>query len=511
MKHKSCDTLGMRQPTVINRSAVREASYNFMMAHGTKDGAGYSCNFVKQPPLLFICEVCELVLRQPHITQCCGKNACKSCIAKKANDREPCPIPGCENQCVKIIFNRVLHYDILKSKVYCTSKESSCEWVDTLENLEKHLLECQFYEVECQNSCGTKIQRKMVKEHEAVCERFPVKCEQCGNLYERRDQLNHLDTCSLTKVNCPFSIVGCTTEVLNKDMQQHFDEALSDHYALVAKQNQDLQAKIKAGGLMVKENLKPLSTRNSEIVWFHDEVQATEREIIKLQSALEEAQNEFSGINQRYSQLITELQQQIMEKETSIHAVREQCNQLELVSKERCYGPMLPHIHPADIVSRPLSNPETTEKFIHRISFSITRFEKERKNDTCLCSPPFFSHSRGYKMCLLVHCNGYFGFKGDYVSVEPRILSGQYDDELKWPLHCKIEVELRGIRAPSLKKIIVVNSQSPTPKDRFISKSLGARSYEHVLRLGATFRGYQLLSSYLRDGCLTIDVIKVTF
>ena len=47
-----------------------------MMAQGTKDkdGAGYSCDFVRQPPLLFICEICKLVLRQPHITQCCGKN-----------------------------------------------------------------------------------------------------------------------------------------------------------------------------------------------------------------------------------------------------------------------------------------------------------------------------------------------------------------------------------------------------------------------------------------------------
>ena len=415
---------------------------------------------------------------------------------------------------MEITFNRVLHYDILKSRVYCTSKESGCEWVDTLENLEKHLLECQFYEVECQNSCGTKIQRRMIKEHEAVCERFSVECEQCGNLYERRDQSNHLDTCSLTKVNCPFSIVGCTAEVLNKDLQQHFEESLSDHYALVAKQSQDLQAKIKVDDLLllVKENImKPLSTRNSEIAGLYNEVQATKREIIELQSALKEAQNEFGGINQRYNQLIAELQQQIMEKETSIYAIREQCNQLELVSKERCYGPMLPRIHPADIVSRPLSDPETTEEYVPRLSFSINEFEKERNNDTCLCLPPFFSHSRGYKMCLLVYCNGYFGFKGDYVSVEPRILSGQYDDELKWPLHCKIEVELRGIRSPSLKKVIIVNSQLPTPKDRFISKSLGARSYGHILRLGATFQGYQLLSSYLKDDCFIIDVVKVTF
>ena len=91
-----------------------------------------------------------------------------------------------------------------------------------------------------------------------------------------------------TKVNCPFSIVGCTAEVLNKDLQQHFEESLSDHYALIAKQNEDLQAKIKADDLLllVKENMKPLSTRNSEIAGLYNEVQATKRKIIELQSAL---------------------------------------------------------------------------------------------------------------------------------------------------------------------------------------------------------------------------------
>ena len=479
-----------------------DREHKLMMAQVTKGGAGYSCDFVKQPPLLFICEVCELVLRQPHITQCCGKNACKSCIAKKANDREPCPIPGCENQCVEITFNRVLHYDILKSKVYCTLKESGCEWVGTLENLEKHLLECQFHEVECQNSCGMKIQQRMIKEHEAVCERFPVKCEQCGNLYQRRDQSNHLDACSLTKVNCPFSIVGCTAEVLNKDLQKHFEESLPHHYALVAKQSQDLQAKIKADGLIVKENLKPLSIRNSEIIGLHDEVQATEREIIKLQSALEEAQNEFSGINQRYTRLIAEIQQQIMEKEASIYAVRDQYDQLELVSKERCYGPMLPRIHPADIVSRPLNDPETTVEYIPQVTFSIPRFEEERKNDACMCLPPFFSHRRGYKMCLLVYCKG---CKANSISVEPRILSGQYDDELEWPFHCEIEIEVRSVSGPNLRKSILVKSQSPTPKDRIISKTLGIYQ-NNIIRLGR-----QPLSSYLTDRCFIIDVVKVKF
>ena len=253
------------------------------------------------------------------------------------------------------------------------------------------------------------------------------------------------------------------------------------------------------------ENLKPLLAQNVEI---NDEVVVAEREIIELRRALEEAQLGFCELRQRHRQVIAELQQFIREKEASICAIREECDQLVLASKVRCYGPALPHIHPANIVSRPLHNPETSEEYIPRVTFTIPRFEEERMNDTCLYLPPFYSHGGGYKMCLVVYCNGFRGYKGDSVSVEPRILSGIYDEKLEWPLHCKIEIEIQGVHYLSLKKIVSIKLESPTPGDRFVSQSQG--SCQHIIRLGSGL-GYRPLSSYLKNGCLTIDVIKVTF
>ena len=123
------------------------------------EGAGYACKSVEQPPKLFMCEVCNLVLRDPQITQCCGKYACRLCVAKEVENGAPCPIPSCQNQRIEKFFpDRDLDHDILKGKVYCTSKDNGCQWVDTLEKLERHLLQCPFLEVECQNSCDMKIQ-----------------------------------------------------------------------------------------------------------------------------------------------------------------------------------------------------------------------------------------------------------------------------------------------------------------------------------------------------------------
>ena len=477
-------------------------------------GAGYACTFVEQPPKLFMCEVCGLVLRDPQITQCCGKYACRSCIVKEAENGAPCPIPACQNQCITKIFpDRDLHYDIIKRRVYCTSEENGCQWVDTLENLEKHLLECPFLEEECQNSCGMKIQRRLVKEHEAICERIPVKCEQCGNLYERRDQSSHLDACLLTKVKCPFSIVGCTAEVLNKDLQQHFEESLSEHYTLVAKQSQDVQAEIGENSVIlsqIKKNIKPLLAQSMEVAGINDELVAAEREITELQKTLEVAQLEVKELEQRHNRVSAELQQQISEREASICAVRKECDQLVFTSQVRCYGPALPHIHPADIVSRPLDSPVTTEEYVPQVSFKIPRFLEERKNGACMCLPPFYSHRGGYKMCLLVYCNGYLSVKGEYVSISIRVFSGNYDDKLDWPLHCRVEIEIPSARksTANMKKSIEVKTKSPIPGERFSSQTLGICPHAVSLREGL---GYEPISSYLEDGCLTIAVLRVAF
>ena len=476
-------------------------------------GAGYTCGFIEQPPKLFACEICKLVLRHPQLTQCCGQNVCRPCIAKQAENGEPCPVPACGNQqYVKVVPNRDLEYDILKSRVYCTWKESGCEWVGTLEHINKHLnQDCPFLEVECPNSCGKIIQRQMVKEHEVICERYPVECGKCGSTYQRRHLLSHLDVCPFTKVKCPFCIVGCTTEVLNKNLQKHVDESFPEHRALVVKHSQDVQAEIRENILLIraKEIQKLLLAQSMKLAGLDDEVVVAKGEMVELQRTLNEARLEFNDIQLKHDLVKAEIEQLLGENEATLRAVRKERDQLFLKSMERCYGPALPQIRPGDIISRPLHCPVTATEYIPHISYKIHRFNEERKNDTYLLLPPFYTHSGGYKMCMSVYCNGYGGFKGEAVSVELRMLSGKYDEHLEWPLNCNVEVEVQDAFNvwSSSKTIIKVNAQSPAPIDRHIAPRFG--SCQHILKLGGLPN--RKLSSYLTDGCLTINVINVTF
>jgi hypothetical protein len=92
---------------------------------------GYLCKFVDESQLddLFRCRVCTLVLRDPHITKCCGENACHLCIVTAAENGGPCPIPGCRSKSVKKNLNRYLRPIILKSVVYCQAVSGLGSWM----------------------------------------------------------------------------------------------------------------------------------------------------------------------------------------------------------------------------------------------------------------------------------------------------------------------------------------------------------------------------------------------
>ena len=466
----------------------------------TSNGYGYTCGFVEEPPELFKCGVCRLVLRDPQITECCRKNACRPCIERAASSAGSCPIPGCNNARVKGFGDRTLKYEILERRVYCYYKDEGCQWVDKLEHLEKHLKDCQFVEVECQYYCGVNIQRKNIKAHEVMCQRLPLNCHQCGNIYERQHLSHHLESCPFTTVKCPFKVSGCTIEVLNKDLQRHFNEALSDHYSLVENQSQDVQVQVKETGSTLLVQNEKLSKRNAEVAALNNKVMAAHVEVTELQKALEEAKLEFEELKRKHTKMKAELQSQFSQRDTTSKSLKQDLDKLMVESKMKCHGPALPRPNPRDVVSRPLNCPPTTEEYTPVIAFMINNFHQERQNDALLCLPPFFSHHGGYKMCLLVYCNGYGEAKNKSLSIHVCVLKGPYDEYLQWPLNCKLMVEIKNICDSRVyKKCLQVKS---------LPRVMGSNQIYHKSTL---YNVTELPSlKLLIDGCLTIDISKVS-
>ena len=72
----------------------------------------------------------------------------------------------------------------------------------------------------------------------------------------------------------------------------------------------------------------------------------------------------------------------------------------------------------------------------------MDNFCLKKTNDTDWYSPPFYSHPRGYKMCLNVVANGLDDAEGTHMSVFLSMMRGENDDNLVWPFQGKVTLTL---------------------------------------------------------------------
>ena len=73
---------------------------------------------------------------------------------------------------------------------------------------------------------------------------------------------------------------------------------------------------------------------------------------------------------------------------------------------------------------------------------TMTNFEQHKIDRDDWYSPPFYTHPRGYKMCLNVDANGDGDGKGTHVSVFACLMRGEFDDHLKWPFQGRVTVAM---------------------------------------------------------------------
>ena len=76
------------------------------------------------------------------------------------------------------------------------------------------------------------------------------------------------------------------------------------------------------------------------------------------------------------------------------------------------------------------------------IIFKLPGYASKKKKNERFYSPPFYTISGGYKMCIRVYVNGYGAGKGTHVSVITELLQGRYDNQLHWPLLGSVTYEL---------------------------------------------------------------------
>ena len=76
------------------------------------------------------------------------------------------------------------------------------------------------------------------------------------------------------------------------------------------------------------------------------------------------------------------------------------------------------------------------------IEVTVTEFHMRKMYNSVYFSPPFYTHKNGYKMRLEVYPNGYGDGKGTHISLFARLLKGENDCNLKWPMNINLTIQL---------------------------------------------------------------------
>ena len=377
-----------------------------------KRQTGFDCEFLECPPTTVQseCPVCLLVLREPHQVTCCGYAFCRVCIERIQTDKKSCPT--CNREQFSVFPDLRLQRSLYEFRVWCPHKTEGCEWSGELSQLEKHVNEspklheqlngCQFAEVECHHCCDL-FQRRYVTGHQTEeCIRRPFSCDYCGNYGADFEDVTtkHWPVCGFRPVPCPNECgvyperqnlkhhvsTNCPLTVVNCDF----------HYA-----GCEVQLPRKDMPAHLAENLVLHTTKL--VASMQEKIQALTLETTALRNALTEKESEIAKQESEIAQLKA--------RQEGDHS------SLQAVQAMQSHG-VLP------------------------VEFTMTEFEKRKRDSDEWFSEPFYSHPRGYKLCLNVNANGRDHTKGTHVSVGVCLMRGEFDDHLQFPFHGRITIQL---------------------------------------------------------------------
>ena len=425
---------------------------------------GYECIFVRAPPevLQTECPVCLCVLREPYLLDCCGNSFCKTCIEPIKSDNKPCPL--CNVQFTTSIPDKRLQRTLNELQVYCCHKVASCEWVGELGSLPQHLnlkpqdeshrlSGCQLVSISCA-FCTLDIQRRVLKEHEeGECPQRPFNCEYC-----QKYQSTYKDVTTNHWPVCPSRPVPCPNECGASPKLGYLDDYIENECPL-----QLVNCTFMYAGCYERLPRKDMPEHISQSVALHMFLQSTchQQELKKLNSEISELKTQLGAATVKLKEL-----------EAKNHLLQEKVD----------------HVVP--------------------FSFIMPDFEQNKSSKSSWYSPSFYSHPRGYKMCLKVYANGVRDGENSHVSVYLFMMRGEYDESLKWPFRGDITILLLNQVRDGGHHTGVINV-TYRADDAFCERVLSEERSPGGWGLAKFVCHSHLLPNFLKDDCLKLCIKEV--
>ena len=296
-------------------------------------------------------------------------------------------------------------------------------------------------------------------------------CEWTGELRELNSHLNSnpladkpLTGCPFTIIECPLNCAGCEKGIHRKDMKSH-----------------------------LKDNIVSLVTSQTF------QIKSLEQESCTLKDKLHE-------LEQYLEEHVTELERKVGELDTNNKQLEEEIKHMK--TKQ----PVALHSGQSPLDTGHISLPQHDTCLTGTFKpiggeFTMTDFDEYRRDDDVWYSSHFYTHPRGYKMCLRVDANGNGSSKGKHLSVFIHIMQGEFDDRLKWPLKGSFTIQLLNQEEDSSHHTKIANctEHSAAHAGRV------TQGYRSLFPLGfLNFISHpELLPNYLKNDCLKFRIKKI--
>ena len=146
------------------------------------------------------------------------------------------------------------------------------------------------------------------------------------------------------------------------------------------------------------------------------------------------------------------------------------------------------------------------------LEVTVTEFHMRKTYDNVYLSPPFYTHKKGYKMRLEVYTNGYGDGKGTHISIFVRLLKGENDCNLKWPMNISLIIQLINWRKDDSHFMYVIDFTKAVSSACYqvmgakekADSSWGTHKFCGHSTLYAATRSVQ----YIEDDCIRVRVKK---
>jgi len=203
--------------------------------------------------------------------------------------------------------------------------------------------------------------------------------------------------------------------------------------------------------------------------------------------------------------------------QTHIQRGNEQTNE-EMGSSGRTRNHTRALVHEYSNVAVPQSREQKQPKIVKQPQtppgFTMSDFEQYKRDDVDWFSPPFYSHTGGYRMCLRVHANGQDRGEGTDVSVLVHLMRGEHDDHLKWPFQGDITVQLLNQRREEehMERTICFDDNAGSKyKSRVTGRFRAVNGWGYSKFIAHSALGYNSAKNieYLRNNCLKFRVTKI--